>query len=299
MNLKIIFCLFFFTNTMAQEKFVIGLHNYAGFFSAFSGVLNNLYWCEKNNKIPVVYWGKSSMYYVPKGFHGATNVWEYYFEPVSNLKYKGESVHNSPWNLAGEYLNFLKPTLEERKIGRRLIDKYIKLKKRVADKVDVFYQKYMRNKKTIGIHLRGTDKPTETHLISPDVLIDAAIKYKGYQFLIATDEVKLLKIAQKKLKGKIIYYDCYRSYSGKPLHHLSPDKAQSGEDVLVEALLLSKCEKIIHTSSNVSIAVLYFNPDIESIYFYNQRTLLRKFRKMLEYNFQQIPRSLIMSSLNM
>ena len=51
-------------------------------------ILDHLYICEKQNKTPLIFWGKDSYYYTEEGFNGFKNCWEYYFEPVSSLKYK-------------------------------------------------------------------------------------------------------------------------------------------------------------------------------------------------------------------
>ncbi|MDR3550762.1 MAG: hypothetical protein P4L31_05070, partial [Candidatus Babeliales bacterium] len=72
--------------TRKPQKHVIGVHPGAGFFSAFLGALNQLDWCQRTKKTPVVYWDDRSLYYDSKGFNGSRNVWEYYFKPVSHLK---------------------------------------------------------------------------------------------------------------------------------------------------------------------------------------------------------------------
>ncbi|MDR3550121.1 MAG: hypothetical protein P4L31_01810, partial [Candidatus Babeliales bacterium] len=68
------------------------------------------------------------------------------------------------------------------------------------------------------------------------------------------------------LKGrKIIYYDCFRSDNGNPLHFRKPSPGQLGQDVLIEALLLSRCNALVHTYSNVSTGALYFNPTAKHV----------------------------------
>lgn len=43
---------------------------------------------------------------------------------------------------------------------------------------------------------------------------------------------------------------------------------EMGEDVLVETMLLSRCNHFVHTISNVSTAALFFNPDLEHTMMY-------------------------------
>ena len=251
------------------NKHIIGVHT-AGFFSCFLGVLNQLYWCEENNKIPVVYWGAESLYYNPAGFNGSFNAWEYYFEPVSDLSYQpGDAVHNSyamDKKPIFMWLWFDQPTREK---ANALISQYIKIKPVVQNKIDSFYREKMLGKKTIGIDIRGTDAANDHRLVDVKKVAEAALKHAGRntQFFIATDEQKLLNQLIKLLKGHpVIYYNCYRSDNGQAIHVLKrykkpkPHVSQLGEDVLVEVSLLAKTDMLIRTSSNVSTACLYFNP---------------------------------------
>jgi len=298
--------------THNAEKYIIGQHGW-GFFSCFLGTLNQLFSCEIHNKTPVVYWDKTSLYYEENGFNGCKNVWEYYFEPVSSLSFvHGDCVHNVypikdidfsqtythtssiNVNYRGINKNYpyqliisVNPTSLHRMQAHRLISSYIKIKPCVQKKIDHFYQQYMNGKKTIGIHLRGTDKHIEAIPICPEKMIEIALGFadEATQFLIATDEQSLLFKAISLLRGrKVIYYDCYRSPNNSPLHGLgkiknapqnlalsnddtilTPCLAQLGEDVLVEASLLAKCNLFIHTLSNVSTAVCYLNSTLKNV----------------------------------
>ncbi len=244
---------------------------YGGFFASLNCVLNHLWWCDQNNKIPIVYWDHRSPYYKPGGFNGRSNVWEYYFEPVSHLNYKPSNPIFRKWS---PFQNFLfcgdYSTQKTRESAYQVISKFIKIQPIVQRKIDNFYQKNMQNKYTVGIHLRGTDKWREAKLVSPEKIISIALQYadKDTQFLLASDEQVLMNRMINLLKGhKVIYYNCYRSNSSNPLwvKQQKPPIAQLGEDVLVEVQLLSKCDLLIHTISNVSTGALYFNPTLEHI----------------------------------
>ncbi len=252
------------------KKYVIGVHQ-AGFFSAFLGVLNHLVHCKETNKIPVVYWGDSSLYYLHGGFNGSHNVWEYYFEPVSYLTYNPgkDRLHAS---YGGNYAEFYYNALGQatRNKAYQLISQYIRIKPVVRAKIDNFYQEYMAGKRTIGIHLRGTDKFTEVKQVAIERIVEAARAQadENTQFFVASDEQRLLDQAIELLRGyKVIFYDCYRSNNDKPLHikRIKPSFAQLGEDVLVEASLLARCDLLVHTLSNVSAGALYWNPSLKNI----------------------------------
>lgn len=263
--------------SIRAEKHVIGDRNYAGFFSNFFGVLNHIQWCQKNNTIPVVYWN-NSLYQVPQGYNDSLNPWEYYFELVSSLSYHVEDMIDDRYIIDGfDVCNGMQELKKTKtvSIGYRewvkntLIDPYITVKPQILKKINMFYQTHMQGKKTVGIHLRGTDKCAEEPAVDPLHIIEQANQYaeQGYQFFVATDENRLLELAKTHLKGNVIFYNSYRSDNNQPIHAApgTYSKAKIGEEVLIEMLLLSRCNTLIHTVSNVSYAVLLFNPYIENI----------------------------------
>lgn len=261
-----------------NKRLVVGANPTRGFFGCFFAVLNCLEWCEKNKILPVVHWGEQCLYYDKRGHNGIiANAWEYYFEPVSTGKHKkGDRLWLGFRSPEGGGISLLKDKAKHcstqacRKKFNTLIKKYIKIKQPVMDKIESFYLQHMAGKKTIGLHLRGTDKTKEMKPVEPLALIQAAndyaAKHPGCQFLVATDEQNLLEQAQIELKGPVIFYEAHRSSNGQPIHFAQSDnKALLGEEVLIETLLLARCEALVHTVSNVSIAALYFNPTLVSI----------------------------------
>lgn len=260
-------------NNNNNNKFIIGCCDKSGLFGNFFGVLSNLAWCDKNQKIPIIFWSNTNLYY-QKGYNSSGNVWLYYFEPVSKLKYdKLENIwknYEAPDGSSFKYS--LNEIFKYREEGNKIINKYIKIKLDIKNKINNFYKKNMLGKKTIGIHLRGTDKYTEIPKTDINLIIDQANKFKGFQCFIATDEDKILNMVKKKLKSKVISYPSYKSKDGKPIHFKTlKTKAKLGEDVLIESILLSKCDILIHTFSFVSIASLFFNPKLKNIMFHDNK----------------------------
>lgn len=259
----------------SAQKHVIGARE-AGLFSNFLAVLNHTDWCLRNKHSPVVYWGQSSYYYTPAVYNGSVNAWEYYFEPTSSFSYEyGDVVDYNYPAPDGYYIRYMfdeksQPNKQERwEIYLRLIEPYIRLNKVVQSKIDTFYDEHMRDKHVIGIHLRGTDKKSEVAPVPINVILQEAKKQAAPDsyFFVATDDATLLDAAKKSLKERIIYCMSHqRSSDGRALHYNSRHrKACLGEEVVIEAMLLARCNKMIHTNSNVSTAVLFLNPDLENI----------------------------------
>lgn len=260
-----------FAEKPPTNKHVIGCYPRAGLFSIFFSVLNDLAWCERNGKIPVVNWEtKQCAYYQKKGYNGKKNPWDYYFLPVSRLSYtKHDKVNskyvapddsciippNAPWLLTLEHRRWVKTTL---------LDKFIKLRPALQKRIDDFYRLHLQGKNTIGIHLRGTDKHREEAPVSAQEMMKEANSHLNCQYFVATDDERLLNEAIKNLRGHVVYHPSTRSKNGRPIHLSGKNRAKLGEEVIIEAYLLSRCDHFIHTVSNVSSAILILNPELES-----------------------------------
>jgi tetratricopeptide (TPR) repeat protein len=248
-------------------KYVIGPWP-GGLGVCLHNVLNHLVFCEKQKRTPAIFWGSDSLYYDSRGFNGYKNVWNYYFMPVSTQRYKkGDKIHIFyPDKSEHEKFSYYDTTQEKRYSAYRLINKYIRPNAIVQSKITNFFKKNIYGKRTIGIHIRGTDKIKEEKPVEPLRLVAEALKYAdaNTQFFVASDEKKLFDEIVTLLHGRtVIAYDCYRSENeNQPLHVRLPSRAQLGEDVVIEMILLSKCDMLIHTLSNVSAIPLYFNPNL-------------------------------------
>lgn len=176
---------------------------------------------------------------------------------VSNAGPVGDKHLHDP-----EFRNYIK---------KAYLDRYIKIKTPIKNKIKNFYDSHIKGKKTIGIHLRGKFLWNEVNFVPTSTLLEYANKLadKDTQFYIATDQYPLIEEAKKILGNKVIYYDFKRAQSttspvagGPKLHPIE------GENLLIEMKLLSKCNHLVHTLSNVSTTALYFNPSLSHTVLY-------------------------------
>ena len=282
------------TNSTGDEKRYVISGLAAGFFASFLAMLNHFLYAERNNLIPVVFWGPKFAYYEPGVPNG--NAWEYYFEPVSHLTYQpGEKIHNEfhneekwvpaswnklvpiYWSPNGYQLPFNTPTMfnqDIRDLCHGLITCYIRLKPRIQNKIDAFYEANIQGKKTIGIHLRGSDKHNEVGYVDHLKMLTKANEVArqlgpNTQFFIATDEQRLLNLAKAHLNGTVLYQDTIKTESFNNMSHYQAiayhqtgnvSKLTLGEEVLTDVLILAKCDALVHSLSLVSQCAAYFNP---------------------------------------
>jgi hypothetical protein len=169
---------------------------------------------------------------------------------------------------------------QHRKEIHTFIKEHVKIKQEILKKVQLFRDKTMQNSEIlIGVHIRGTDKKTEfpfRQLTIQDYInkISNCIQNaqnKKYKIYVASDTNEaIIEIIKKFGRENVVSYPCIRmpNYNGNMPIHLSTNinKKQHGEETLIEMLLLSGCNVIIGTDSNLTATASYYNPEAELVY---------------------------------
>ncbi len=286
----------------------------ASITSIFLQVLDNLSECEKENLTPIVCLKNTKLLcYDPE--YG-DNLWEYYFEPVSPFSdrilsekdKKNKKIRSSfmskPQHLnyllgiAGEDRSYTKrfkdntpPAFDfyHRNHFKKIIDKYIKIKPYILKEKEKFYDKYMKNKKIVGIFARGTNKFNEKSggmvfrgrkkLTIEDYITTCETEMNrigaDYVYL-ASDSHESVERFKIKFKDSLICQENNIRYK----YHSSdydppwgdPDfgpmegktKGDLGKENIIDTLCLSECDLLIHTETNIAIAAMLYNPNIKN-----------------------------------
>ncbi len=66
--------------------------------------------------------------------------------------------------------------------------------------------------------------------------------------------------------------EAHRSSGTAGVHLSNRNQYKIGEESILDALLLSKCDLLVRTSSNLSLWSTYFNPDLPVILLNERRT---------------------------
>lgn len=242
-----------------------------GMFSVFNSVVGFLHDYDKHQECYAgirIDMGDKGVYYDPaKG----PNWWQYYSKPIEL-----GNPDNAPIIEFEQAQDYVKKTyLTEKHLSRkevhRVIEKYIAIRPEIMQEVDAYVETNFKGHSVIGVHYRGTDKIIE----APQLAYDNAIKainqqiqhlgHSNYKIFIATDEEQFLAYAQTAFPGKVLAKENYRATDNKPLHYATKDPAGQGKQAMIDALLLSKTDLLLRTSSNLSLWSTYFNPIIPVI----------------------------------
>lgn len=250
-----------------------------GFFSVFSQILQNLHTCTAKGYIPIVEFGNMSRYWQKGGYNGSMEPWEYYFEPVSKFKSKDitapdklESYKAWIGGYKSDWFRFEKEAsnLGHRKDMNRVIKQYIQVKPCIQEKVDKFYSEKMEGEFVLGIHMRSTDFFYHADPLSFNQFIEVIDEiFKGepkFKIFVSTETTVALQEVVDRYPKRTIYCDHLRSSTTRNPLWSAPNVAKQGEEVLVECLLLSKCNHLISGQSSIPIIATYFNPQLEHTY---------------------------------
>lgn len=247
-----------------------------GFFALLRNAMSCLVLADRLGFTPYILYPKDSLYSEEMPINGSSNAFEYYFRQVSNILaseierssnvvyYESKQLHLVKYGYREEYENV--------ELFADIYKKYIKLNDKIGRQIRADIQSLLNGKKTIGIHIRGTDykQGYKNHPVSITVdeyinILRSVILEKGFeQIFLATDEVSIVKEISKTFSDKVVYFsDSLRSEDGKAVHtsynSRQNNKYLMGYEVLRDMLMLSQCDALIAGLSNVSLFAMIVN----------------------------------------
>ena len=235
-----------------------------GMFAAANLVIGKIHLYEKGELLNCqglkVDFEQHGLYY--ESNHGP-NWWSYFFEPISIGIITSSPFYES-WEEGCDA--FRAKSALPRKEALDLVKKYIHIQPHIQKKVEHFVKDHLHGAYTIGVHYRGTDKHSEAPRVDYNVVIAAVRNHipigEPYQIFIASDEESFVETMQQEFPSRIVSRDVHRSTGAEGIHFSEHNGYQLGEEALIDSLLLSKCDLLIRTSSNLSLWSTYFQPDI-------------------------------------
>ena len=177
--------------------------------------------------------------------------------------------------------------------------KYTRVKPSIQQKVDEVYLTSMKGFYCIGVHARHPGHAVEQpdgkmpffenilHLIHATA--DACSGFREWRVFLATDQQKAVQYFRDALGDRVILvsdvarttpeqdaeFEAFapeqRPKEGFELQHrIAADQSKSSvryaEEVLVDTMLLARCNSLLHTTSNVATAASFMNPSLHMVY---------------------------------
>lgn len=270
------------------DKIVVCIYNNAswGFCAMLFEALTCLSCADIIDAIPSILWSTQTLYYESKMNNETDNVFEYYFEPISDISYNSVHDYKNVLNLSlinnfcrNEYYENIRWFYSDYILNRYayLYKKYIHLNEKTFSYIyDQINNLFDKSEKIIGVHVRGTDygvgfkdhpikiQPTE-HIAKVKELLKSG-KYS--KIFLATDDLNAIELFKKEFSDKLVYYsDTFRTGNdigphstpnNRDLHHY-----KLGLEVLRDVYTLANCDALVCGVSNVSIAARYVNLAID------------------------------------
>lgn len=229
-----------------------------GLFSLVASVLCHIDFAKKNGLVPFVDFEESPTIYNDGLQNGSLNSWEYYFEQPSSQKKRPDpsqvaQVSSASFPPGYDYTLCNNPGLFDRVI------KELKIKKNIQTDADNFLDKMGTN--VLGLQFRGQEMryfrghhlpPTKKQISS---LINELTKAYGFESVfVTTEDEGLLNHVINSSPIPVFFTPAYR-LDGKNSYSVYPRQNHRyllGKEVLIDAILLSHCNGLIHCSSNVA-----------------------------------------------
>jgi hypothetical protein len=176
------------------------------------------------------------------------------------------------------------PGLRLRRRAKAVIDEFVRPRDYIRRRVDDFVATHLAGQDTIGVHARGTDATSTSERRSfrkgslvlaryVEALEGLLATRPAARIFVATDDQSSLNYLARHFGERVVACDAIRHQGGQaagqgPTGWIMPayiagdrDRAaRNGEDAVVEYLVLSRCDHLVHNGSSLARSVLLNAP---------------------------------------
>lgn len=270
---------------MAQSSpktLLIGARN-AGFFSNLNGVLNHLRYSLGRGGIAAIAvdWraGADGADFPYGGPHDG-NLWTHFFAPLPFARMPEEVSRTR---------RFARPAMSGRpayamykwdwtwrRIYHRLFQRHVSVRPALRARADALHDAAMAGHYRIGVHCRHPDHDSECLHPMPSLARFIATARallpanRSWIVFLATDYEPAVEAFRAAFGERLVVQPAVKraaDASAEQLHHTrAAASVELGEQVLIDALLLARCDALVHVTSNLATAVGYMNPASRMVY---------------------------------
>jgi hypothetical protein len=177
------------------------------------------------------------------------------------------------------------PSDELRRTASKLISRHIRVRREILERAEKFYEQNMQRRPNIGVHLRGTDALVDKgrprwgpylDLARYRSCIDDFLRsYPDAGIFVASDAESSVQKMRDIYGDRVVATEAVR-HQGGPLAGQGPTgsikpayltvdadvTARNGEEAIVDYLLLSRCNALVHNGSSLARTVLLTVPEM-------------------------------------
>ena len=177
------------------------------------------------------------------------------------------------------------PSDQLRRRASKLISRHLRVRQEIQERAQKFYELNMQRRPNIGVHLRGTDALVHKGRFRWGPYLDLARyrsciddflrSYPDASIFVASDAESSVQKMRDIYGDRVVATEAVR-HQGGPLAgkgptgaimpaHLTVDAnvaARSGEEAVIDYLLLSRCDALVHNGSSLARTVLLNVPEM-------------------------------------
>ena len=178
------------------------------------------------------------------------------------------------------------PGPEVRRRAKAVIDQFVRPRAYIQGRADEFVATYLGGHEVIGVHVRGTDaaSASEQRNFRQGSLVLAryvqtlerlTAAHRQARIFVATDDQSSLDYLTDHFGERVVACDVIRHQGGEPAGqgptgwimpaYIAGDRdraARNGEDAVLEYLVLSRCDHLVHNGSSLARTVLLNAPGV-------------------------------------
>ncbi len=204
------------------------------------------------------------------------NMWQYCFEPVLNDR-ASKKIYRYFFLTKAHHNPFSELSQKYRKLFHEVWNDRIRVKKEILKKTENFYQQHLKGEKCLGVQYRGAadifrmtygfDKPDPHFLKYPlegyFEKIDLLLLRGFTKIFLATDDLASLLEFKRRFGDKLAVYSTQQNVTKAGIRFMKTSNRRIlAEEVLIDCLLLAKCDYLLCGASNVPTVASYLNPNM-------------------------------------
>jgi hypothetical protein len=252
-----------------------------GFFSHVNRVVNHLHHSLGHEGCAAVrvewHVGEHTPLFV-YGTEQDGELWQRFFEPLAFPD--APAVERDTWEYADlsmtglhAYRMYKRGSGWRTDYGRAFAE-HVRVREELRGRVEELWRDGAGVNRNIGVHYRHPDHSHECprQIPSLDTFIEwtrtMLVRSKGASVVLATDVREAVDGFRAAFGERLLVQpDVARAPAGETQYDWdSPPCVALGEQALIDALLLARCDVLLHTTSNIATAAGYMNPRLRMIY---------------------------------